>query len=194
MSLAPEPDTTALLLDWGQGDRAALDRLVPLVQAELRRLAHRQVRRERSGQTLQTTALVNEAYLRLVDYRRVQPRDRAHFLAIAAQAMRRVLVERARARRAAKRGGGEAAAPLGDAADPASERAVELIALDDALVALAALDPRKAAVVELRWFGGLTGEEAAAALGVSPATLERDWSMARRWLRRELAGSTDDDA
>ena len=186
MSSAPRQDTTLLLRQWGDGDRAALDQLVGLVHAELRRLAHAQVRGERAGRSLGTTALVHEAYLRLVDYRRVQPRDRSHFLAIAAQAMRRVLVERARARAAAKRGGGRSAVPLDEAALPAAARAAELLALDDALDRLAALDPRKARVVELRCFGGLTADETATALGVSLATVERDWSVARLWLRREL--------
>jgi RNA polymerase sigma factor (TIGR02999 family) len=179
-------EVTQWLLAWGGGDRGALDRLVPLVYDELRRLASVHMRRERNGHSLQTTALVHEVYLRLVDYQRVRPRDRSHFLSIAAQAMRRVLVERARARRASKRGGGAPAAALEEVADPAGERAAEIVALDDALRGLAALDPRKERVVELKYFGGLTTEETAEALEVSVATVERDWNVARIWLRREL--------
>lgn len=184
--MEPRPDTTALLVGWGNGDRAALDRLMPLVYDELRSLAHRQVRRERPGHSLQTTALVNEAYLRLVDYRRVQARDRAHFLAIAAQAMRRILIERARAHGTRKRGEGAPVLPLEGATAVAGERAAELLALDEALTRLAEMDPRKSQVVELRYFGGLTTDEMAQALDISPATVERDWSTARIWLRREL--------
>jgi RNA polymerase sigma factor (TIGR02999 family) len=182
-------EVTALLLRWGNGDRAALDQLVPIVYQELWRVAHRQMRRERPGASVQTTALVNEAYLRLVDYRSVHPRDRTHFLGIAAQAMRRILIERARSRGAAKRGGGAQSAPLEDVADPAGRRAAGLVALDDALIRLAAMDPRKERVVELKYFGGLTTEEPAVLLGVSHATVERDWSSARPWLRREMSGS-----
>lgn len=192
MASASPAEITGLLLEWGNGNKAALDRLVPLVYQELRRLAHRQMRGERAGHSMQTTALVHEAYVRLVDYRRVQPRDRSHFLGIAAQAMRRVLIERARSRRAAKRGGGAPSAPLEDAPDPASQRAAELLALDDVLTRLAALDPRKQRVVELKYFGGLTTEEAAEVLEVSVATVERDWNVARAWLRREMSGVGDD--
>ena len=181
-----QEDITGLLAAWGGGDRAALDRLMPLVYQELRRLAHRQMRRERPGDTLQTTALVNEAYMRLVDYERVQARDRSHFLSIAAQAMRRVLIERARARRSDKRGSNPQRVPLEDAAEVSDERAAELVALDDALDALAAFDPRKARLVELKYFGGLTIEETAEALGVSAPTVERDWRTARIWLHREI--------
>jgi RNA polymerase sigma-70 factor, ECF subfamily len=182
----PEPNITGLLLEWGQGKRAALDELVPLVEKELRGLARRHMRRERVGHTMQTTALVNEAYLRLVEYQRVQPRDRAHFLAIAAQAMRRILIERARAHRAKKRGAGVLAAPLEDVADLATERSASLLALDEALERLSVMDGRKGRVVEMKYFGGLTTEEAAAALDISVATVERDWNTARTWLRREL--------
>ena len=142
--MKPSPEEiTGLLLAWGNGDKAALDRVIPLVYQELRRLAHRQMRRERAGDTLQTTALVNEAYLRLVDYERMQPRDRAHFLAIAAQAMRRILIERARSRRSAKRGSGGQQVSLDEAADVSDERAADVLALDEALTNLAAIDPRK---------------------------------------------------
>jgi RNA polymerase sigma-70 factor (ECF subfamily) len=180
-------DITGLLLAWGGGDREALDRLMPLVYQELRRLAHHQRRRERPGDTFQTTALVNEAYLRLVDYERVSARDRAHFLSIAAQAMRRILIERARSRRTDKRGSGAQKVSLDEMADVAGERATELVALDDALNTLAAIDERKARLVELRYFGGLTIEETADVLGVSTPTVERDWRTARIWLHREIS-------
>jgi RNA polymerase sigma factor (TIGR02999 family) len=186
-------EVTGWLLAWSGGDRTALDRLVPLVYQELRRLAARQMRRERAGHSLQTTALVNEAYLRLVDYKNVRPRDRSHFLAIAAQAMRRLLIERARARRTTKRGGGAPTPTLAEPPDPAGERADALVALDDALRGLAAVDPRKERVVELKYFGGLTNEEAAEALDISVATVKREWSVARLWLRRQM-GAGDDDA
>jgi RNA polymerase sigma factor (TIGR02999 family) len=180
-------DITGLLIAWGGGDRGALDRLMPVVYEELRRLAHRQMRRERQGDTFQTTALVNEAYLRLVDYERVQAHDRAHFLSIAAQAMRRILIERARQRRSDKRGSGAQKVSLEEAADVAAAPATDLVALDDALNALAEFDPRKARLVELRYFGGLTIEETAGVLGVSTPTVERDWRTARIWLHREIS-------
>ncbi len=184
----PSPEEiTGLLLDWGNGDKAALDRVIPMVYQELRRLAHRQMRRERAGDTLQTTALINEAYLRLVDYERVRPRDRAHFFAIAAQAMRRILIERARSRRSAKRGSGAQKVFLDEAANVSNERAADLVALDDALTSLAAIDPRKAQIVELKYFGGMTIEEAAEVLGVSTPTVERDWHTAKIWLHREIS-------
>jgi RNA polymerase sigma factor (TIGR02999 family) len=190
MSKPPAEDITGLLLAWGGGDRAALDRLMPLVYQELRRLAHRQMRRERAGDTFQTTALVNEAYLRLADYERVSTRDRAHFLSIAAQAMRRILIERARNRRSDKRGSCAQKVSLeeaAEAADVCNERATDLVALDDALHALAKIDARKAQLVELRYFGGLTIEETADVLGVSTPTVERDWRTARIWLHREIS-------
>jgi RNA polymerase sigma-70 factor (ECF subfamily) len=183
---APE-EITNLLLDWGNGDRAALDRVIPLVYQELRRVAHRQMRRERAGDTLQTTALINEAYLRLVDYARVRPRDRAHFFAIAAQAMRRILIERARSRHSAKRGSGGQKVSLDEAANVSNERAADLVALDEALTNLAAIDPRKAEIVELKYFGGMTIEEVAEVLGVSTPTVERDWHTAKIWLHREVS-------
>jgi RNA polymerase sigma factor (TIGR02999 family) len=182
-------EVTALLLDWSAGNRAALDRLVPLVYAELRRLAAAQLRGERRGDSLQATGLVHEAYVRLVDYRQARPRDRAHFLALAAQAMRRVLVDRARRRGSAKRGGAVLALPLDEVPEIGAMPAARLVALDDALQRLAALDERQERVVVLRYFGGLTSEETAEALGVSVATVERDWTSARLWLRRELARS-----
>jgi RNA polymerase sigma factor (TIGR02999 family) len=183
----PTEDITGLLLDWGKGDRAALDRVIPLVYRELRRLAHRQMRRERAGDTLQTTALINEAYLRLVDYARVRPRDRAHFFAIAAQAMRRILIDRARSRRSSKRGSGAQKVSLDEAAQVANQRAADLVALDEALTNLAEIDPRKAQIVELKYFGGMTIDETAEALAVSAPTVERDWHMAKIWLHRELS-------
>ena len=190
----PSPEEiTGLLLAWGGGDKAALDKLVPLVYQELRRLAHRQMRRERAGGTLQTTALVNEAYLRLVDYERMLPRDRAHFFAIAAQAMRRILVERARSRRSAKRGSGAQKVSLDDAAEVSNERAADLVALDDALANLSAIDPRKSQLVELKYFGGLTIEETAEVLEVSTPTVERDWHMAKIWLHREISRTVMSD-
>jgi RNA polymerase sigma-70 factor, ECF subfamily len=187
MSKPSPEEITGLLLAWGKGDKAALDRVIPLVYQELRRLAHRQMRRERAGDTLQTTALVNEAYLRLVDYERMAPRDRAHFLAIAAQAMRRILIERARSRRSAKRGSGGQQVSLDEAADVSDERANDLVVLDEALTNLATIDLRKAEIVELKYFGGLTTEEVAAVLDVSTPTVERDWHTARIWLHREIS-------
>ena len=186
--MKPFPEEiTDLLLDWGNGDKAALDRVIPMVYQELRRVAHRQMRRERAGDTLQTTALINEAYLRLVDYARVRPRDRAHFFAIAAQAMRRILIERARSRRSAKRGSGAQKVSLDEVAELSNKRAADLVALDEALTNLAAIDPRKAEIVELRYFGGMTIEEAAEVLGVSTPTVERDWHTAKIWLHREVS-------
>ncbi|MGD9902491.1 MAG: sigma-70 family RNA polymerase sigma factor [Vicinamibacterales bacterium] len=180
------PPVTDLLLAWRGGDERALDRLVPLVHAELLRLARRQMNRERARHTLQTTALVNEAYLRLVDLSRVQWQDRSHFFAMAARVMRRVLVDHARARRQQKRGGGVRPAPLDLSPEVAVERGDDLVALDDALQTLAVVDPRKAQVVELRFFGGLSVEETAQALAVSVETVGRDWRLAKLWLLREL--------
>jgi RNA polymerase sigma factor (TIGR02999 family) len=181
-------DVTSLLVAWSEGDEAALGRLVPLVYAELHRLAHQYMRAERPGHTLQTTALVHEAYLRLVDTNRIRWESRAQFLGVAAQAMRRILVDTARARGAQKRGDRTPHVPLDTVTIPAPERDASLVALDAALTTLAAVDERKSRVVELRYFGGLTEAETAAVLHVSPATVERDWRVAKAWLLRELSG------
>jgi RNA polymerase sigma factor (TIGR02999 family) len=177
---------TDLLVAWSGGDEQALAKLMPLVHGELRRLARRQMAGERQGHTLQTTALINEAYLRLIDLTRIRWQDRAHFLAISARLMRRILVDHARARRYAKRGGGAATVSLEEALVVTSDSRPDLVALDDALKALAAIDSRKSQVVEMRFFGGLSVEETAEALGVSPQTVMRDWRLAKVWLLREL--------
>jgi RNA polymerase sigma-70 factor (ECF subfamily) len=178
---------TKLLLDWRNGDSAALDRLMPLVYEELRRMANQYMRHERKGHTLQTSALVNEAYLRLVDHEHIEWQNRAHFFGVAAQAMRRILVDHARARNYQKRGGGAQQVSLDEAAPLTGACAAELIALDEALQELAKLDPRKSRVVELRYFGGLSMEETAEALGISIPTVTRDWNTAKAWLLRELS-------
>lgn len=178
---------TDLLLAWGSGDRSALDELMPLVHQELRRLARLQMRGERDNHTLQTTALVNEAFLRLIDLRRIRWQDRAHFLALSAQLMRRILVDHARSRNYQKRGGGVATIALEDVFVAPTERGTDLVALDDALDDLARVDPRKSQVIELRFFGGLSVEETAEALNVSPETVTRDWRLAKVWLLREIS-------
>ncbi len=178
---------TALLVAWGRGDEDALDQLVPLVHEELRRIARQHMNRERGGHTLQPTALVNEAYLRLIDIKRIQWQDRQHFFAMAARVMRRVLVDAARARRFHKRGGGAQMASLDEASFVSNEPQRDLVELDDALNALAEVDPRKGQVVEMRYFGGLSVEETADALHVSPGTVMRDWRLAKVWLLRELS-------
>jgi RNA polymerase sigma factor (TIGR02999 family) len=190
---SPTADITLLLRAWRAGDRSALDRLTPLLYGQLRRLAYRFMQQERPDHTLQATALVNEAYLRLIDIRAVDWRDRAHFMAVAAQTMRRVLVDAARARAAGKRGGDlERADPAARGMDldglpaPGTDRARELCALDDALDALARMDARRAKVIELRFFGGLSVEETAEILQISPQSVMRDWKLARAWLTREL--------
>jgi RNA polymerase sigma-70 factor (ECF subfamily) len=192
VSTANSAEVTTLLKAWSRGDRSALDRLTSLIYDELRYLAHRYMRRERGGHTLQTTGLVGEAFMRLVDVKGIDWQDRAHFLAVSARIMRRILVEAARARASAKRGGGMARVEHSTAVDfdaiPATRpgRATELCALDDALDALARLDARRAQVIELRFFGGLTVEETADLLKVSRQTVMRDWKLARAWLAREL--------
>jgi len=177
---------TVLLERWGGGDAGALDELMPLVHAELRRLAASYLRRERPGHTLQPTALVNEAYLKLVDQRQARFSGRAHFFGVAAQLMRRILVDHARSRQAQKRGGSKFAVTLGHADELAAAPDTDILAVHDALERLSAIDPQQARIVELRFFGGLSIEEAAEVLGVGHATVERDWKMARAWLRREL--------
>jgi RNA polymerase sigma-70 factor (ECF subfamily) len=183
---SPPHEVTQLLIAWGNGDKTALDRLMPLIYDELRRLARHYMTRERPGHTLQTTALVNEAYLRLVDQKGTRLENRAHFFGIAARIMRQILVEHARSRQAAKRGGGQYKLSLSRVDRITSAPDVNLLALDEALGTLEALDPQKSRIVELRYFGGLGIEETAEVIGRSPATVKRDWSMARAWLRREL--------
>ena len=185
--LKSEPSPTALLLAWGRGDQAAFDELVPLVHQELRRIARRHMAGEGAGHTLQASALVNEAYVRLLDVRRVAWQDRAHFFAMAARVMRRILVESARARKFQKRGGGASHVSLDEALLVSKTPGQDLIALDDALNALTAVDPRKGQVVEMRFFGGLSVEETAEALQVSTGTVMRDWRLAKVWLLRELS-------
>ena len=188
---APAGDVSTLLLAWRDGDQRALDRLTPIVYDELRRLAGRYMKRERPGHSLQATALVHEAYMRLVDYKRMPWQNRAHFFAVSAQVMRRILVERAR-RRNLKRGRNVLHVSLDEAAVVGGKRATDWVSLDDAMNALARLDPRKAHVVELRFFGGLSVKETAEVIQVSSVTVMRDWSFAKAWLRRELTGGTAD--
>ena len=183
---------TGLLLKWGQGDETALGRLIPLVQRELHQIARRCMAGERAGNSLQATALVNEAYLRLINAKDVVWHDRAHFLAVAARVMRRILVDHARARHYQKRGGDAARVTLDEALVVASEPVQDVVAIDEALTALASVDARKSQVVEMRFFGGLTIEETAEALQVSRDTVKRDWKMAKLWLLRELRGGTHD--
>jgi RNA polymerase sigma factor (TIGR02999 family) len=185
---SPTHEVTRLLVAWGNGDRAALDRLMPLVHTELRRLARHYISRERPGHTLQSTALVNEAYLRLVEQESMRWENRTHFFGIAAHLMRQILVDHARSRQAAKRGGGQYRLSLSRVDRSASAPDLDLLALDEALGRLEALDPQKSRIVELRYFGGLGIEETAEVIGISPATVKRDWSMARAWLRSELGG------
>ena len=187
----PCGEVSRLLVAWSDGDRGALDRLTPMVNDELRRLARRYMKRERPGHSLQATALVNEAYLRLVDYNGMRWQNRAHFFAVSPQLMRRILVEHAR-RRNLKRGGGVPHISLEQATVVGGDRPKDLVALDDAMEALARLDPRKVQVVEMRFFGGLSVEETAQVLKVSPITVMRDWSTAKAWLYRELTGKTGD--
>lgn len=197
MPKAPQPDSpsgtdvSVLLRAWSGGDQTALERLTPIVYRELHRLAGRYMRRERPGHSLQTTALVNEAYMRLLGYTRMRWQDRAHFFAVAAQVMRRILVEHAR-RHNLKRGGDVPHVALDEAALVGADADVDLVALDDAMTALARVDPRKMQVVEMRFFGGLSVEETAEVLGISPVTVKRDWRMAKAWLYRELADGTTD--
>jgi RNA polymerase sigma factor (TIGR02999 family) len=184
-------EISKLLRAWSKGDQSAVECLTAIVYEELRRLAHYYMQRERPGHTLQTTALVNEAYIRLVDYKRMQWQDRAHFFAVAAQVMRRILVDHARSHNI-KRGAGVPHVWLDDVAVVNSDRTGDLVALDDAMNALALLDPRKVQIIEMRFFGGLSVEETAEVLKVSPATVRRDWSIAKFWLYRELRGGRAD--
>ena len=186
---SPDEDVSALLQAWSEGDQSALDRLTPIVYDELHRLARHYMSGERSAHSLQTTALVNEAYLRLVDYKRMQWQNRAHFFAVSAQLMRRILVDHAR-RHNLKRGAGVLHVSLEEAAVIGDDRDEDLVALDDALHALARFDTRKSQVVELRFFGGLSVEETAEVLRISPITVMRDWSTARAWLYREMNGGS----
>jgi len=181
-----EEEVTALLRRWRDGDEAALNKLTPLVYDELHRLAHKYIRRERPGHTLQTTALVNEAYVRLVDQNSVDWQNRAHFFGVAAQVMRHILVDYARQQTAVKRGGGVERFNLDEGLIVSKESAAELVALDEALKALSDLYPRRSKVVELRYFGGLNNKEASEILNVSETTIERDWRFARAWLFREM--------
>ena len=193
MTTPPAAPVTTLLRAWSDGDETALERLLPLVEAELRRLARRRMAGERRGHTLQPTALVNEAFLRLVDARSVPWQDRAHFFGISARLMRRVLVDHARSRGYQKRGGGIQRVTLTDGLALAAERTLDLVALDRALEELGAIDARKARVIELRFFGGLSVEETAEALHVSTDTIKRDWRLAKLWLLRQLEGERGRD-
>ena len=186
MDTPPAHDVTALLNAWSEGDGSALERLVPLVYAELRRVARHRMRAERQADLLQTTALIHEAYIRLVDARRVRWENRAHFFAVSAKLMRQILVDVARTRDARKRGGDAVHVELDEAAVATPERVAALVALDAALDALARVDARKSRVVELRYFGGLNAKETAEVLGVTEKTVLRDWQMAKLWLGREL--------
>lgn len=182
----PDQDVTQLLMQSSQGDRAAMDQLMPMVYDELRRLARAYLRRERPDHTLQGTALVHEVYLRLIDQRSVKWQNRAHFFAMAAQMIRRILVDHARGQKAAKRGSGAVKITLDDALGLPGQHDLDLIALDDSLTSLAAIDPDQSRVVELRFFGGLSIEETAEVMQISPATVNREWSSARAWLFREM--------
>ena len=191
-SLSPS-GVTQLLKAWGNGEQEALDQLIPLVYNELHRLAHRYMERERDGHTLQSTALVHEAYERLIHFKEVSWQNRAHFYAVSAQLMRRILVDYARSRRYRKRGGEWRQVPLNEAVAVFRDRQTDIVALDDALRTLAGIDPRKGQVVEMRFFGGMSIQETAAVLRVSEETVLRDWRLAKVWLLRELSGGTADE-
>jgi RNA polymerase sigma factor (TIGR02999 family) len=193
MTKSSPQEVTQLLLAWSRGDQTALDLLVPLVHAELRRLARHYLRRNNPGDLLQTTALVNEAYLRLIDCGNVEWQGRAHFFAIAAQLMREVLVDYTRRHHARKRGASLIRVSLEEATTTADERGADLVALDDALESLAAIDPRKSRIIELRFFGGLSVKETAEVLKTSPRTVAREWDLARAWLYRELNKGGSDE-
>ena len=185
----PQHEITQLLAEWSDGNQSALDELYPLVYEELHKLARRYMSRERKGHTLQTTALINEAYVRLVDQRNVHWANRSHFFAISAQIMRRILIDHARRHAYAKRGGGAQQVSLEEVAIVAREQSSEILRLDEALKILAKMDPRRCHVVELRYFGGLSNEEIAGVLKVSENTVTRDWNLARAWLHQQLTGS-----
>jgi len=187
MRQTPE-NVTQLLIEWGKGDKEALDKLVPLVYEELRRQAARYLRHERVGHTLQTTALIHEAYVRLVDQRNVHWQNRAHFFGIAAQMMRRILIDHARSKKRAKRGGSDIRISFTEASLKTPDRDLDIVALDEALERLAQIDEQQSRIVELRFFSGLTVEETAEVLSISTATVKRDWSMAKAWLHREISG------
>ena len=180
-------NVTQMLHDWSHGDQEVLDKLVPVVYEELRRQAARYLKRERPGHTLQTTALIHEAYIRLIDQKNVHWQNRAHFYAISAKLMRRILVDHARSRQAAKRGGSDIKLPLEEAMSAPEGREVDIVALDEALERLAAIDPQQSRVVELKFFSGMSVEETAEVLGVSTRTVKRDWNVAKAWLRREIS-------
>jgi RNA polymerase sigma factor (TIGR02999 family) len=187
MTSSPPNDVTQMLIDWSSGDKAALDKLIPIIYQELRSLARHYMSHERPGHTLQTTALVNEAYLRLIGQRDVKWQNRAHFFGVAAQMMRRILVDHARSINCGKRGSGALKVSLEEVALLSEERAEEVLMLHEALTSLEALDPRKSRIVELRYFGGLTVEEVAEILGTSPVTVMRDWRAAKAWLYRAIS-------
>ena len=193
MAASPH-EVTQLLVEWRNGDEAAFDKLLPLVYDELRRIASRYMKRERAGHTLQTAALVNEAYLRLVNQQEIDWQDRAHFFAVAAQVMRHLLVDHARTNHYAKRGGNAIQVTLDEGAIVAESKNVEILALDEALTRLAAMDERKVKIVELRYFGGLSAEETAAVLELSEITVKREWLKAKAWLFRELTKEANHEA
>jgi RNA polymerase sigma factor (TIGR02999 family) len=194
MTAPSREEVTRLLIEWNSGNKEALDKLMPVVYEELRRLAHHYMRHERPGQTLQTTALVNEAYIRLADYKKMGWQGRAHFFAVAAQVMRRILVERARKHHSAKRGGDPQQVSLDEAATVSRQRLEEVMAVENALTGLEALDPRRGRIVELRFYGGLSVEETAEVLGISAPTVKREWRAAKAWLRRAVSEEIDDGA
>lgn len=191
MAKPSHKDVSDLLIDWGQGDQEALQTLMPLVYDELHRLAHRYLRHERPSHTLQTTALVHEAYLKLADQTKTSWQNRAQFFAVAAQVMRHILVDYARSRRASKRGGDYCRLSLDESVISSEEKDPDLLTLNEALNSLAAIDPQQSRVVELRAFGGLTVEETAEALGISPRTVKREWSMAKAWLHKQMRSVTE---
>lgn len=187
-------EITRLLVDWSNGDQASLDKLLPLVNAELRQLAERYMRRENPGHTLQTSALVNEAYLKLIDQKNVRWQNRAHFFGIAAQLMRRILIDHARKAHYQKRGGGALKVSLDETTAVTEARTAELLAVDEALNKLTAMDERKGRIVELRFFGGLTEEETAEVMGISVPTIQREWRAAKAWLYQMLTDEKNDEA